>query len=66
VKVERTEGTLLVTDAQPVVDYLSSTFYFADREDDSVLDEIRRSVQRVIDTEGAFAIRTRSGAFVAR
>jgi SAM-dependent methyltransferase len=66
VQVERTEGTLLVTDAQPVVDYLSSTFYFADREDDSVLDEIRRSVQRVIDTEGAFAIRTRSGAFVAR
>src|SRR5262249_22508238 len=36
VRVERTGGTLLVPDPQPVVDYLASTFYFADRDDDGV------------------------------
>jgi SAM-dependent methyltransferase len=66
VRVERTGGTLLVPDAQPVVDYLASTFQFADREDDRVLDEIGARVQRVIDKEGVFRIRTRSGAFVCR
>ena len=66
VRVERTGGTLLVPDAQPVVDYLASTFHFADREDDRVLDEIGARVQSIIDADGVFRIRTRSGAFVCR
>ena len=47
------ERTLLVTEAQPVVDYLASTFHFADREDDGVLDEIRRRVQARASTPTA-------------
>jgi SAM-dependent methyltransferase len=66
VAVERTGGTLLVPEAQPIVEYLASTFHFADRDDASVLDEIGARVQRVIDGEGVFRIRTRSGAFVCR
>jgi SAM-dependent methyltransferase len=66
VRVERTGDTLLVTEAQPVVAYLASTFHFADRKDDSVLEEIGARVQREIDADGAFRVRTRSGAFVCR
>jgi SAM-dependent methyltransferase len=66
VRIERSEGTLLVTETQPVVDYLASTFHFADRDDDTVLDEIGGRVQAIIDADGVFSIRTRSGAFVCR
>jgi len=66
VRLEPIGATLLVTDAAPVVDYLASTFHFADRDDDTVLDEIRRRVQSVLDTDGVFPIHTRSGAFVCR
>jgi SAM-dependent methyltransferase len=66
VRIERADGTLNVPDPQPVVDYLASTFHFSTREDDSVLDQIGARVQDVIDTEGAFRIRTRGGAFVCR
>ncbi len=66
VRVERTGVTLLVPEPQPVVDYLASTFNFADREDDTVLDEIGRHVQRIIDSEGVFRIHTAGGAFVCR
>jgi SAM-dependent methyltransferase len=66
VDVRRTGADLLVPDAQPVVDYLASTFNFADREDDTVLDEIGRYVQHEIDREGVFRIHTASGAFVCR
>jgi SAM-dependent methyltransferase len=66
VDVHRTGANLLVPDAQPVVDYLASTFNFADRQDDSVLDEIRRHVQQRIDREGVYRIHTASGAFVCR
>ena len=52
VRVEPVDGTLLVPDAQPLVDYLASTFHFADREDDGALDEIRARVQAVIDARG--------------
>jgi len=66
VRIEPIGATLLVTDAAPVVDYLASTFHFADREDDGVLHEIRRRVQAVLDADGVFPIHTRSGAFVCR
>jgi hypothetical protein len=55
-----------VPDAQPVVDYLASTFHFADQSDDRVLEAIRARVQNVLDTDGVFRIRTRSGAFICR
>ena len=66
VRVERSDGTLLVPDAQPVIDYFASTFHFTDRSDDRVLDEIRARVQTVVDTDGVFRVRTRSGAFICR
>jgi SAM-dependent methyltransferase len=64
VRLEQIEGTLLVPDAEPLVDYLASTFHFADREDDGTLDEIRARLQAIIDADGVFRVRTRSGAFV--
>jgi SAM-dependent methyltransferase len=64
VRVERTGGTLLVPEAQPVVDYLASTYYFADRDDVGLLDEIGSRVQAVIDKDGVFRITTGGGAFV--
>jgi SAM-dependent methyltransferase len=64
VRVERTGGTLMVPDAQPVLDYMASTVHFATREDDGRLEEIRTRVQRTIDAEGVFRIRTGAGAFV--
>ena len=66
VRVERFDGMLDVPDAQPIVDYLASTVHFVDRKDDQVLEEIRARVQRVIDAQGAFSVRARSGAFACR
>src|SRR5262249_43950921 len=66
VRVDRAGGTLHVRDAQPVVDYLASTFHFADRKDDAVLDEIGSRVQAVIDTDGVFRLTTGGGAFVCK
>jgi SAM-dependent methyltransferase len=66
VEVQRAGADLLVPDAQPIVDYLASTFNFADREDDSVLEEIGRYVQQKIDREGVYRIHAATGAFVCR
>jgi SAM-dependent methyltransferase len=66
IRVERTGGTLQVPEPQPVVDYIASTVFFANREDDAMLDEIGSRVQAVIDAEGAFPITTGGGAFVCR
>jgi SAM-dependent methyltransferase len=66
VRVEHTEGHLLVPDPEPLVDYMASTFHFAGRADDGKLDELRSRFRQIIDANGVFRIRTHSGAFVCR
>lgn len=66
VRVERYRGALLVPDAEPLVDYLASTVHFYDDGAEGRLAEIRARIQRMIDGDGGFRIRTHSGAFVCR
>jgi SAM-dependent methyltransferase len=65
VRVEHADGTLLVPEPQPIIDYFASTFHYTDAPD-SAFDEIRERVQRVIDADGVFHIRARAGAFICR
>jgi ubiquinone/menaquinone biosynthesis C-methylase UbiE len=61
------DSALVVTEVEPVLDYLRSTrgFVSGDRFD-GTLDEIAARVQHAIDTDGAFRIRTFAGCFVCR
>ena len=66
VRLERFEGAVAVPDAAVLVEYVASMQHFAGVDADEVLQQIGERVQRVIDDEGVFRIRTRSGAFVCR
>jgi SAM-dependent methyltransferase len=67
-RVERHDfpGELLVTDVQPVVDYVSSMRAFITGDQDAVLDDLRRRAAGVIDRDGVFRVHTHAGCFVCR
>jgi SAM-dependent methyltransferase len=60
---------LVVTEAQPIVDYVASGWSLASAPDDrreTVLREVERRTRAIIEAEGAFRIRTDVGCFVCR
>jgi ubiquinone/menaquinone biosynthesis C-methylase UbiE len=60
---------LVVTEVQPIVDYVASGWSLALAPDDareSVLHEVERRTRAIIEAEGAFRIRTEVGCFVCR
>jgi SAM-dependent methyltransferase len=67
-RVERHDfpGELLVTDVQPVVDYVGSMRAFITGDQDAVLDDLRRRAAGVIDRDGVFRVHTHAGCFVCR
>jgi hypothetical protein len=63
------ESELVIDVVEPVVDYARSlSMFVADTagELDAVLAELRRRVDTVIRTDGAFRVRTAGGCFVCR
>ena len=63
VRVERLQGDLVVTEADPVVRFVASMDTFTPNID---LDVVRQRVQADIDRDGAFRSPTDSGIFVCR
>jgi SAM-dependent methyltransferase len=58
---------LVVTEVEPVVDYVNSMQAFVTSGDlGPVLDELRRRVAEVIERDGAFRVHTHAGCFVCR
>ena len=60
---------LVVSEVQPIVDYVSSGWSLASAPDggrENVLREVERRARAVIDADGAFRIRTDVGCFVCR
>ena len=62
VEVERFDGELRVTEVEPVLAYIRSSFVY----DGAPLDEQAAIVGAAIEREGAFRIATRSGLITAR
>jgi hypothetical protein len=62
-------SALVVSEVQPIVDYVASGWSLATAPDgghESVLREVERRARAVIEADGAFRIRTDVGCFVCR
>jgi len=59
-------GELLVTDVEPVVDYVASMRAFVTGDRGAVLDDVRRRVAAIIERDGVFRVHTHAGCFVCR
>jgi SAM-dependent methyltransferase len=59
-------GELLVTDVQPVVDYVASMRAFVTGDQEAVLDDVRRRAAAIIERDGVFRVHTHAGCFVCR
>jgi hypothetical protein len=60
-------GELVITEVDPVVDYvLSVKAFLGDGDVSARVDSIREKVAHTIDEQGAFRVRTAAGVFVCR
>jgi SAM-dependent methyltransferase len=59
-------GELLVTDVQPVVDYVGSMRAFVTGDRHDVLDDVHRRAAAIIEREGVFRVHTHAGCFACR
>jgi SAM-dependent methyltransferase len=66
VRLETFFGTVAVPDADALVRYMASMQHFAGANSDDVLRECGARIQAIIDRDGVFRIRARSGAFVCQ
>jgi len=69
-RVERHDfaGELLVTEVQPVLDYVNSMRAFVSSDEDlgAVLEELGRRTAEIIDRDGVFRVHTHAGCFACR